>query len=60
MNCKVFLIGLHPGQNADPCEVTKNIETNLPGFDYLFKLNSVGQFDCAWSVFIRKQNGETD
>ena len=53
--CKTFETGFHPGQNDDPKEVAKDIESNLPGYDFIFKINAVGQFDVEWSVFIRKQ-----
>ena len=53
--CKVFETGFHSGQNDDPREVAKDIKNNLPGYDYLFKIDSVGQFDCRWSVFLKKE-----
>lgn len=56
--CKCFETGFHPGQNDDPKRVAKDIESELPNYDYIFKINSCGQFDLQWSVFLRKQ--ETD
>lgn len=52
--CQVFETGWHPGQDADPQEIAKDIEEQLPDHEYIFKLDSVGQFDVSWSVFIRK------
>jgi len=52
--CARFETGLHEGQNDRPEKVAQDIEENLPGYDYLFKINGVGQFDVSWSVFLRK------
>ena len=54
--CATFETGLHPGQNDDPKSVAKDIEAELPGYDYIFKVDSVGQFDLHWSVFLRKED----
>lgn len=54
--CKCFETGFHPGQNDDPKKVAKEIKTELPNYDYIFKLDSAGQFDIQWSVFLRKQD----
>ena len=53
--CKVFETGWHHGQNDNPSDVAKDIESNLSGYDYMFKIDSIGQFDVHWSVFIKKQ-----
>jgi hypothetical protein len=53
--CQRFETGLHPGQNDRPIDIAKDIEENLPGYDYIFKIDSAGQFDIYWSVFIKKQ-----
>ena len=52
--CKRFETGWYPGQNDNPSEVAKDIESNLPDHDFIFKIDSVGQFDCSWSVFLRR------
>ena len=52
--CEVFETGFHPGQNDNPSKIAKFIEDNLLNYDYIFAIQSVGQFDCHWSVFIRK------
>jgi len=52
--CKVFETGFHPGQNDSPIDVAKDIKTNLPEHEFMFKIDSVGQFDLHWSVYIRK------
>ena len=56
--CKVFETGWHPGQDDDPKKVAKEIERELPGYDYIFRVNNVGQFDCEWSVWLRKREEE--
>ena len=53
--CKVFETGFHPGQNDRPEKVAKDIEIELPDYDYIFKLDSCGQFDLYWSVFLRRK-----
>ena len=55
--CQRFETGFHPGQNDDPKKIAKDIEKELPNYDYIFKIDSVGQFDINWSVYLRK--GET-
>ena len=52
--CQRFETGWHPGQNDDPKKIAKDIEEQLPGYDYIFKIDSVGQFDVDWSVYLRK------
>lgn len=53
--CQRFETGFHPGQNDDPREVARDIEENLPNHDYIFKIDSCGQFDLHWSVWLRKR-----
>ena len=53
--CARFESGWHPHQTDDPNKVAKEIEEKLPHHDYVFKLNSVGQFDVNYSVFIRNR-----
>jgi len=54
--CKRYETGFHPGQTDNPLMVVKEIEAELPDHDYLFVINSKGQFDINWHVFIRKQD----
>lgn len=56
--CQRFETGWHPGQTDDPKKVAKDIEENLPDYDYIFKIDSVGQFDTHWSVFLRRKDYE--
>ncbi len=42
--------GFHPGQNDDPKEIVKQLPAN---HDFLFSINSVGQFDCHFDCWIR-------
>lgn len=49
--------GLHPGQNADPNKIAEALE--LMGITrYLFKLDSVGQFDATFSVYVHEDDFE--
>jgi len=54
--CQRFETGWYPGQNDMPQDVAMDIENSLPEYDYIFKIDSVGQFDIQWSVYLRKQN----
>jgi len=56
--CQRFETGWHPGQNDDPKKIAKDIEEQLPGYDYIFKIDNVGQFDINWSVYLRKVGTE--
>lgn len=58
--CQIFETGLHPGQNDDPEKIAQDIEENLPEYDYIFKIDGVGQFDVSWSVFLRKQKTDEE
>ena len=53
MACERFETGFHPGQNDDPEEIKKWMEENLPDHEFLFCVDSVGQFDCTWSLLLR-------
>ena len=52
--CQRFETGFYPGQNDSPQDVASDIKTNLPNYDYIFKIDSVGQFDVQWSVFLKE------
>ena len=52
--CEVFETGFHPGQNADPREIAKSVEKELPNHDYIFIIRDVGQFSVDWCVMLRK------
>lgn len=45
--------GLHPGQNDTPEQMVAKCPT---GFDYVFALDSAGQFDVGFSMWIRPQS----
>ncbi|MCP4569123.1 MAG: hypothetical protein GY841_16230 [FCB group bacterium] len=53
--CERFKTGLHPGDNDMPEDIAKDIEKNLPDYDYLFKIDSAEQFTLNWSVLIRRK-----
>ena len=52
--CQIFETGFYAGQDDDPKTIAKDIKKNLPGYDFIFKIDSAGQFDINWSVFIKK------
>lgn len=45
--------GFHPGQNDQPADMIENVPD---GYDFAFQLESVGQFDCSFSMWIRPRN----
>lgn len=60
MACKRFESGWHPGQDDDPREVIKWMEENLPDHEFLFCVDSVGQFDIQFSVLLRPLSRKND
>lgn len=55
---ETFETGWHPGQNADPRAVFKQIRSQQPESDVVFSIESKGQFDARWTAWIRKSEGE--
>ena len=58
-SCKIFENGWYEGQNDHPDDIIKSIEDNLGEhinnkYDYLFAINSVGQFDIHYSLFLKE------
>ena len=55
--CKIYENGLHPGQNDTPADIIKNLEKEgfWDKYDYIFCINSTGQFDCRFSLFIKER-----
>ena len=53
LNNDSFETGWHPGQNDSPETVKKGLQKK--GVDkFFFHIDSVGQFDCQWSVFVHE------
>ena len=53
--CKdVYETGFHAGQNDDPNEVAKMIHEALGLVEIVFCIDDVGQFDCHWSAYVRR------
>ena len=52
--CPIYETGFHIGQNDNPKDIEKKIKELKHNYDYLFMINSVGQFDVQWSVFIKR------
>lgn len=55
-NCGMYETGFHPGQNDNPQDVEKWVIENLPKHDFVFAINSVGQFDISWLCMVRRKN----
>lgn len=56
--CQRFKTVFYTGQNDDPKTVARQIEKELPDYDYIFKLDCTGQFDLTWCVYLRKKETE--
>lgn len=55
-DCEKYETGFHPGQDADPYDVAKQLETDLgQEVDFLFQITGCGQFDVDWIVWVRPQ-----
>jgi hypothetical protein len=50
--------GLHPGQNDDPKKLMAHWREVRPGYEFLFTLDDVGQFDISFSIWGRKKEQE--
>ena len=49
--------GFHPGQNSNPKAVAKELRDK--GItDYIFVIDSVGQFNCDWDCWLKKAESE--
>lgn len=55
--CQIFTSGLHPGQNDNPKDVIENFEREgyLEKYDFIFCINSTGQFDVNFSLWMREK-----
>lgn len=56
MACKRYETGFYPDQKDDPNEIIKWMEENLPDHEFLFCVDSVGQFDIHFSALLRPKN----
>lgn len=66
-SCQVFESGWHLGQNDTPAGALEQLLEAFPGFnheipgdrlEYLFLINSIGQFDVDWSIWYRINSEE--
>lgn len=48
-----FETGFHPGQNDDPADVAERL-ADAGVSRYVFRLDSTGQFDATWSVYVHE------
>ncbi len=59
--CEIYETGFYPGQNDKPEKALQSIYDKVgekwftDKFDYLFIINSVGQFDIHWTILIRNK-----
>ena len=47
-----FESGFHPGQNADPSKI---LASAPKGYDYVFQIGGIGQFDVAFRLYARAE-----
>ena len=51
--------GFHRGQDDTPDSVVELLKREVPtATDFIFQITDVGQFDCGWSVWYRKEDSE--
>lgn len=55
--CQIFENGFHPGQDDNPETIINDLEKEgyTEKYDFLFAINSTGQFDCQFSLWIREK-----
>jgi hypothetical protein len=57
VNEDTYESGWHPGQHDDPVKVAKELRNR--GIDrFLFGIDSVGQFDSKWSVYVHQDEAD--
>jgi len=59
-NADEYESGWHPGQDADPTEITAEIARTLPGHDVVFLLDENSQFYSRFSAYVRPAESEDD
>ena len=50
--------GWYPGQTDDPANVLLSIQEQFPWSETVFLIDSVGQFDCRWSAYVKGTDSE--
>ena len=51
-----FETGFHPGQNDDPVKVLERLADRIyEGATVVFQIADVGQFDCRWKVWVKRE-----
>lgn len=45
--------GFHPGQTDDPHKISKELEKEIPGAEWIFCIDGAGQFDIRFSLWYR-------
>lgn len=54
-DCDSYESGWYYGQNDDPAEQVKNLEKHFPNHSYIFAIDSTGQFDVHWSIWVKER-----
>ena len=47
--------GLHPGQNDDPANILRTLESMHPDMDFIFTLDEASQFYLTFSIYGRRR-----
>jgi len=50
--------GWHPGQDASPADVEREIRSNWPDAEVVHLITGSGQFDTTWSTYYRTTEQE--
>lgn len=53
VNLESFENGFYHGQNDNPKDILEGLQSHNPEYNYIFELDSVGQFDIHFSVWKR-------
>lgn len=47
--------GFHPGQTDNPHKISKELEKEIPGAEWIFCIDGAGQFDIHFSLWYRSE-----
>lgn len=53
-NCAIFENGFYPGQNDNPVDIIAKFGDTIYKYDYVFVINSAGQFDVQFSLWLKE------
>jgi hypothetical protein len=60
LNDDSYESGFHPGQNDKPKDILKEAQRKNPNSDFIFSIDSTGQFDLNFSIWARTKENDTN